>query len=225
MRFNLLKIMGIWVVISMSMLGMAFTVSAEEKKYYAKKGFYVGVTVPYNTIGGDFDGETALIAPGEVILVPKVESNYGWGILIGGRGPSSAIELSYLRSTHDVTWLGAKGEADYNMVNLDFKGFFLADKPTQPYLLLGLCFPWLVVKDASADVYGDVGDATFKGIGLNLGGGLAYYLHPKVSISGGVIYRWISYGSAEGVSGTDRDMEDRLGGSGLNFNVMTTFTF
>jgi len=122
------------------------------------------------------------------------------GILVGGRFSKIAFELSYLSSTHDVTFLGAKGEADYNMVNLGFKYFFSADKRFQPNLLFGLCVPRLVVKDGSSD--GTVGgDATFNGFGLNIGSGIAYYFNPRVSISGGVIYRWISYGSAEGVSG------------------------
>jgi hypothetical protein len=227
MKFTWTKVVKCWVIVLIFIFYFftgSIVLAEEERVYYAKNGFYMGVTTPYNTINGDFDGETILVASDEIVLVPEIENNYGWGILIGGRDKNGAVELSYLRSTHDASFLGAEGEAVYNMINLDLKGYFLADKPVQPYLLMGLCIPWLVVEDASATAY-EVGDVTFKGIGLNLGAGLAYYFHPRVSINGGVTYRWITYTSAEGVSGKNRSIEDELSGNGLSFNVGMAFTF
>jgi len=224
MGCKLLKIMENWVIVLMFTFGVTSTVSAEEKNYYAKEGFYVGVMCPYNTVSGDFNGETALVAPDEIVIVPKVKSNYGWGVLLGRRSSRSALELSYLKSTHDGIFLGYKCKVNYNMVNVDFKSFFSADKPIQPYLLFGLCFPRLVVKDGSVDYFLNVGNATFKGIGLNIGGGLSYYLNPKASISLGVIYRWINYSSVESVGGGG-SIEDGLKGNSLNFSATITFIF
>ena len=203
--------------------GIASSVTAQEN-YYAKDGLYIGFNIPFNNIGGDFNGDTFLTDGFQVILIPEVESSSGLGISVGGRFSELAFELNYLSSTHDATFLGAKGEADYNMVNLDFKYYYSADKRFQPNLLFGLCVPWLVVKDGSSDGV-DVGDATFQGFGLNIGGGIAYYINPRVSISGGVIYRWISYHSAEGVSGGSQQLDDNLDGSGIDFNVGITYTF
>lgn len=232
MRFTWPKILGIWglvliLLFGMGSAGMGSAVSAEEK-YYAKQGTYIGLTLPYNAINGNFDGESFLSRQSEIILVPKVESSFGWGILLGGRRQKWAGELSYLRSTHDVTWLGAKGEATYNIVSLDFKRYFLVDGPVQPYFLLGwIPYASFVVKDGSASSSGDVGDATFTALltGLNLGGGLAFYLHPRVSLNGGIIYRLILFGDAEGVEGVTAPIEDPLSGSGLNLNVGIAFTF
>lgn len=202
--------------------GIASSVTAQEN-YYAKDGFYIGFNIPFNNIGGDFNGDTFLDAGSQVILIPKVESSSGLGISVGVKFSELAYELNYLSSTHDVTFLGVPGEADYNMVNLDIKYYYSADKRFRPNLLFGFCVPWLVVKDGSTDGV-DVGDATFHGLGLNIGGGISYYINPRVSISGGVIFRWISYGSA-GASGRSRRLEDNLDGSGIDFNVGITYTF
>lgn len=222
------KVVGFLSVLLIFMFGVTFRVSAEEK-FYAKEGFYMGITLPYNTIGGDFEGNSMLIGPDEIILVPKVEGDFGWGIALGGRGKKWAGELSYLRSTHNVTWLGAQGEAVYNLVTLDFKRYFLVDKSVQPYILLGwIPSAWLTVKDGSADVFGRVGDATFIEIfsaGLDLGGGLAFYLHPRVAINTGILYRLVYFATAEGVIGEPGDIEDSLNASGLSYNVGLTFTF
>ena len=159
-----------------------------------------------------------------MIAIPNVEGTFGFEILIGTRFSEGVVELSYARSTHDVTWLGAKSEAAYNMLNLDYEFYFLRDKPTQPFLLLGFSFPWLVVKDGSATAT-SAGDATFRGVGLNLGGGLAYYLLPTISIAGEAVYRLMTYTSATGVSGESKKIEDGFWGHGLNLNVGMKFTF
>src|SRR3990172_2133588 len=221
-RFILQKIAGLLAIVLISTFGITSWVSAEQK-YYAKDGFYLGLTVPYNTIDGDFDGKTFEVGEEEINIVPDIESNFGLGITLGGRFGKGAFELSYLRSSHDATWLGANFDVDYNLVNLDGKYYFLADKPMQPYLLLGLCLPWLVVKDGSANVDGDVDDATYTGIGLNVGGGIAYYFHPQVSINAGIVYRWIGYRHLSGVSESG-SLDETLNGSGLNYIVGMTFT-
>lgn len=213
MRFSLSKKVGFWVVVVVSTLSISTGVLAQDTSY-AKEGLYVGPTLPYNTISGDFDGNTLLASTTEIIAVPKVESGFGFGALLGVRFKKGALELSYLRSEHDATWLGGKGTVAYNIVDIDFKIYPSVDSPIQPYLLLGMGFPWLVVHDGSASGTA-VGDATLTGIGLNIGGGLSYYLHPTICVNGGVIYRWINYSTAKVVMGVSREIEGGLGGSGL----------
>lgn len=231
MRFGLSRVTVVLIVVSTLMLGTSFGVSAQEgltgPQPFAKQGTYLAITGAYNEIGGDFDGQTVLSAPTEIVLVPEVQGDWGWGISFGGRGQKWAGELTYLRSKHDITFLGAKGEAVYNQVSLDFKRYFLVEKRLQPYLLFGwIPYAWLVEKDGSASAT-DVGDATFLCVatGLNLGGGLAFYVHPNVSLHGGVIYRWISFGDAKGVEGVVRDIEESLDGSGVNYQIGITLTF
>ncbi len=206
----------------MMTLGTVQLVFAQEL-YYAKTGFYVGLSLPYNNISGDFNGDTVLVGPSDIIIVPKIEDDYGFGILLGVTSGQGAGELSYLRTTHDASFLGGKGEVEYNMVNIDGKYYFLAHARVQPYLLLGLSFPWLIIKDGSASSSA-VGDATFTGIGFNLGTGIAYYLHPRVSINAGINYKPLWYTRAEGVVGEGK-LEDAIDGSGFNFNVGMTYIF
>lgn len=231
MRFGWSSIIGFFAVVTGLTFVTSFGVSAQdrlgEEQPYARQGTYVAIFAPYNSIGGDFDGQTVLTAPTEMLLVPEVEDDYGWGISVGGRGRKWAGELSYLRSKHDFTWLGAKGEAVYNQVSFDFRRYFSVDKQLQPYFLIGwIPYAWLVEKDGSASAT-EVGDATFiaAATGLNVGGGLAFYLNPKISLHGGIIYRWISFGRAEGVEGVSREIEDSLNGSGVNYEIGITFTF
>lgn len=191
---------------------------------YAKSGFYIGLNVPYNTIGGDFDGKRIMVSIDDLILVPKIDSNFGWGVTLGTRSEKGAIELNYVRSKHDGTWMGLKGESVFNMVSVDFKGFFLTDKPIQPFLLYGIGYSRLVVKDGSVNEKGDVGDGTFSGLGANLGAGLAYYIHPRFSVHGGIIYRAILYFIGEGVKSYGT-FDENLYGGGLSGNIGVTYTF
>lgn len=230
MRFTRWKVIGFLAVVLVFTFGMLFAVPTEAKllfgpNLYIKEGFYLGGMVLYHTIGGDFDGETMLTISDEVFYVPKVEGNYGWGIVVGLRDPRFEAGLGFFGSTHDVSFFETEGEADYLHLDLNVKpNFLIADRPIQPYLLLGVGIGSLYVKDGSATT-NDIGDASFRGIGLNVGGGIGYYFHPKVSISGGVLYRLMVYTSVTGVTETPRDLADRLGGSGVNFNIGIAYTF
>lgn len=223
MRSILAKKVGFWTVVLLSTLSISTGVLAQDTSY-VKEGMYVGFNLTYNTIGGDFDGQSALVSATEIIIIPKVESSMGFGALLGVRFKKGALELSYQRSEHDATWLGAKGTAAYNAIDLDFKIYPSAESQIQPYLLFGMGIPWLVVHDGAATAT-EVGDGTLIGFGFNIGGGIAYYLQPTICVNGGVIYRWISYSTATGVSGVSNTIQDGLGGSGLTLKAGITFTF
>lgn len=195
-----------------------------EERFRAEEGFFVGIGLSYNTIHGDFDGESILVAPGEAFIVPSVENDYGPVFTLGWRSDQGAFELSYLHSTHDITWLGAKGEAEFSMINLDGKFFFLRNQKLQPFFLFGIGLPWLKVKDGSTDLV-SIDDATFNGLGLNIGTGFQYFVYPKVAITPGVTYRWITYSSVSGAGGDNVPIAEDLDGSGLYYNVGLVFIF
>ncbi len=234
MNFILKKTMRFFIIVVVLIFafGKISQLSAN-KKYYAKNGIYVGLTFPHNTIGGDFDGVSFLTDGYDVALLPKVESNIGWGILLGMRGSQFAIELSYLISSHDITWLGAKGEADYSMAIFNTKYYFQSDKPIQPFIQCGIIFlPLLVVKDGYYNYHDDyITDARYTStFGLNLGGGLSFYLHPLISIFGEIIYRGIIFDEVQNPTIEDEDSFwlqtiEELDVSGFNFNIGITFTF
>jgi len=225
MKSNTLRIFTVFIFVSLLIFFMN-TSGFAEGKFKVNEGFYLGIAVPNHSIGGDFEGNSFLYSASEIDLIPKVQDGYGWGIILGGRFSKGAIELSYLRSTHDISFDGdIIGEATYHIINIDGKYYFLTDKPIQPFLLGGFCFPWLVAENSSFDG-SNWGNTTFKGaIGLNLGGGIAAYLNPKVSVSLGLIYRWVSYSQNEGIDGIAADLEESLDGSGVNYNIALTFGF
>jgi outer membrane protein len=210
----------------------ASSVFAAGGKPYAKEGFYFGVILPYNTVDGDFDGETAYQnVPGspveEMLLVNDLDGGLGWGAALGYRLPRLAMELNYLRSKHDQSFGGFDmGEAELQTLNLDLKYFFLHDKPVQPYLLAGVGYYWLTEEDSafSPDVIAPtkVDDATFSNFGLNGGGGVAIYISPRVAVNGGVIFRWTQFTDVQGIN--EWSLKRDLDFTSLTYSVGLTYT-
>ena len=89
---------------------------------FAKEGFYLGAGVPYNTTGGDFEGNTLLIGPSDIIIQPKIDGGFGFGIMAGyGFNPAWALEFSSLASSHDAEFIGASGDVKYSVFNIDLR--------------------------------------------------------------------------------------------------------
>jgi hypothetical protein len=206
----------------------------------------VGTSISVNK-SGEFTGTnySHVNNPYDIVLIPSIAQNFGFGLLIGHREETYAMEVSYWRSEHVATFGPAIVEtgsdpvtfstafqdtASYQSINLDFKKYFLSELDIQPFLNLGVSFPWITVPFADGDSSGNVGPATLAGLGLNVGVGVEYYLTPNISFIGGVYQRWASFDQFRGRSGqygvldqygTDTSNE----GSGLNFAVGTTFGF
>lgn len=215
------------VVLLAAFLLVAPKANAQEKRIYAKSGFYIGVTAPRNSVEGSFDGESVLTGGGEIIFVPKVVSNFGVGALIGGRAGKSALELSYQRSRHNVTFMEATGKADYHVLGLEARYYLVSKEAVQPFVLIGGVLDWLVVREGSA-TEDKLGDATFEGGGFSFGGGLAIYVHPRISISGEGSYRLIGYGGEHAVKGVLNEwtaISGDFSGGGVNAALGLRFTF
>ena len=143
----------------------------------------------------------------EITLIPSLSQAFGWGALIGHREDAYAVEVSYWQSTHLATFgPGSVGSnygdsatfsseyqdtAIYHSINVDFKRYFLTDLQLQPFLDLGVSFPWIVVNNADENGLGQIGPVTLSGLGLNLGIGVEYYLTPNISFSAGAYQRCI----------------------------------
>ena len=204
---------------------MSSLVSAQNLQY-AQNGVYVGLTLPFNKLEGDFDGKTVVIDAYsyETIVIPRINSKSGFGVALGARSDIIAGEMSYHWSQHDDDWMGYKGVTNFNILNLDSKLFIATDQQIQPYLLLGVAYSWLVVEDGSVDYY-SYDDANLYGFGFNIGGGLAIYLNPRLAIGGGITYRYLEYSTMDGVSGETIELEKPVVGSAISFNAGLTLTF
>jgi len=194
----------------------------------ARQGFYLGMGIPYNTIKGDFDGKRTYVSNNlsEQIIVPEIDGAFGLGIIAGyGFTPSWAIEISLLGSRHNAKWLGADKDVDYSVFNIDAKYSFMAQEKTQPYLLIGLNTDSLVVKDGVYNASGSViGDATYRGGGLNLGGGVDHYISQNVSLGVGATLRIVNYNRVEGLD-TYGDLPHRLNGNSLSLMADAAYHF
>jgi opacity protein-like surface antigen len=63
-----------------------------------------------------------------------------------------------------------------------------------------------------------VGDATFNGIGLNLGAGTEYAIFPSAKLKAEALYRFYSFSSASDRF-TSGDIKSSLTGGGLSFDL------
>lgn len=208
----------------------------------------VGTSVSVNNTG-DFDGlnYSRINNPFyEIDLIPAISQNFGYGVFIGHREEAWAVELSFWQSNHNATFgpgvvsslTGAsvtftqkyQDTAVYDSVNIDFKRYFLTDQQFQPFLDLGVSFPWLVVNNAAENALGQVGPLTLAGLGLDLGAGVEFYFSPNFSIFAGAYQRWASFDEFKGFS-TDFNQLTQFGtnttdeGSGVNFAVGTSVGF
>lgn len=198
-------------------------------------GFYnPGVTV--------VSGGTTTVAPTEIDLVPSITRQFGWGVLVGHRQGPWAAEVSFWRSDHTGSYIfpgpvTTTFPSSLQAINIDFKRYFFTAFPTQPFINIGLSFPWLYVQNASyvwnsgTSSYSS-NNETISGIGFELGAGIELYLDQNFSILGGLYERWSEFDQINGASkiplnelSFDGNTSDKgaLAGNGLQLYVGTTF--
>jgi hypothetical protein len=213
------KVLGLGLVLILLTVGVQTMSMADEGE-----GVYLELSFPYDAVKGDFDGESFLTGGGEKLVLPRIESEFGYGIALGGKiSRNMAIELNYISSTHDSNWSGYYYRTGFRMIGADLK-LFLSDSrrnSAKPYLILGAGIPTLVVKDGAFNGY-IYGDATFTGYAYNLGGGIELRLDRNLAVIGEMIYRRIYFDHAEGIHSSG-DIVDKLNGGALNYKIGITY--
>jgi opacity protein-like surface antigen len=186
----------------------------------------MGLGAVYNAIGGDFDGQAGLSNGTEVIILPDLDAGLGIDLLAGFRiDDRFSLEFDFMTSKHSGTWEGLKGDAGYLGLNFNGKYSFLATRTMQPYLLFGINYSLLVINDGAQDLMtGETSNATLFGSGFNLGTGIEQYIGPNTSLTIGVMYRYIEYTIADGLSGRGT-IDNGVDGSGLSFKISTAYHF
>lgn len=217
MRLQLLLLAATWPSIS---LGQG----------EARSGWYAEIDVVRQAIEGDFDGDSILEGQDDVFLIPNVEPAYGFAAKVGGRTREMSFSIGYSRSSHDVTFASARGEATFAAVALELRAFVLRGGRIEPYLQLGWV-PWssLRVKDAAAIVStGEVSDAIFINNIWNwsVGAGANVHLLARLSATGTVVYRSHNYRAVKS-SAEDAPLKiaDPLNGRALGFELGAAFRF
>jgi len=124
-------------------------------------------------------------------------------------------------------------------IDIDFKRYLLTQLPTQPFISIGLSFPWLWVSDGSNVLDNSnnligINDETISGMGYKLGVGMEIYLDDHFSLIGMAQERWTEFNQVNGAfkvaenSFTFNGNSANVGsfaGNGLNFFVGTSIGF
>jgi hypothetical protein len=230
--------------------------SGAKQSDFIKERSYIGVIGTSADIDqyGDFIGTNYFTYPGattisngttittnpEVDLIPSITREFGWGVLVGHREGPWAAEVSFWRSDHTASFIYAgpvttTNPASLQAINIDFKRYFFTEFPTQPFISLGISFPWLYVQNSSYLTNNATppniirtSSETISGIGLNLGAGMEIYLDNGFSIFGGLYERWTEFDQINGAADIpgndlywDGNPSDRgsIAGNGLNLYV------
>jgi len=191
----------------------------------AKEGFYLGLNIPYTTVGGDFDGSSSLTGTQEAIALPVIKGAFGVGAVAGlGIGESFSVEINVADTVHNVEWLGSHGDGDQRSLGLLFKYSFLTTETIQPFLTTGITYNELILKDAAISLSGSTGDATLTGWGIDFGIGGDHYFTPHISAGGTVVYHLIEYNYAKGIHESG-SIDNDVNGSGLGVIFNTAYHF
>jgi len=188
------------------LLLITFGTAGAVKKTFkrAKSQFYFGLTIPYTTIGGDFDGQYALVSGSETIIIPEIDNAVGFGITAGITGRVSpfwqySLEIAYQRTTHEYTFLSASDDA--TLSNWDFN----------------MKVPIINVNNGSYDGIGYY-DANYRGVGINLGAGMDLYVSPRIFLNFNAMYRIQQISSVKGFD--DRlEISGGMDSNGMNISA------
>lgn len=210
MKNVLCKSIAICVLTLALSLGVASFVFAAD--------FYLGISQVNNTINTD---EEIIQYYDEDFFIPALESGNGYAVTWGMEFTRFSLELGFTLSSHDGEYQGDSFDATYSIFDINFKKFLNHSEHFRPYWLAGLCITSLDVEDGVNDYfYMKPGEATYTGVGLNIGGGLELRILPSMAFKGEFIYRLVSYTSVDGIDTTHSlDIFDSFSGSGLCFNA------
>jgi hypothetical protein len=202
--------------------------AAQTPPGFAKEGGFVGVTVlPGFTFDGEtFDGRTIYkeIDGEEIVFLPLLDKQTLIRGILGYRARTAALEISYERTQHEGTFDEFPLDATYQAVNVDGKYFFAPRTRVQPHLVVGASFPWFTVKDGGF-LDPDVGDARFRGYGLNTEAGVTVFPTPQFGIGVGYTYRVVWFDRVTGVSDTLFELRPRFRETSGSVAINGTFVF
>lgn len=172
---------------------------------------HVGILAPYIVFGGnDFDGTHFFDTGSELIYVPKMDSKFGWGLVVGAsQGENWDMELYYMHSNHRATFLDFADKAYIDAIGINNRFYFLPPGFVRAYGNLGIDITFLKVSNGSISKSAPYteGDSHFTGVGICGGVGLSINPLKAVSLFGGAEIRWNLFGKAKGVGGESNELE------------------
>lgn len=221
------------VAVVLAVAAAVSPVHAQEQGGFAREGAYIGVAgLPEFTIKGDlFTGGNTYYKAGDVEqykILPRLNTEHVLRSLIGFRARPFAIEVSYDRAVFQGEWLDLTPRTVFNAVNIDGKVFFLTRGRIQPHAVVGMAFHWLTVKDGTfpdTEFITPIGNASFKGPGLNTEVGVTAFVTPRAGVSVGYLHRIIWFRRVRGTDDEARDLKPPFHAMRGQVVVMGFYTF
>lgn len=164
-------------------------------KIFHRKGLNISLRSTYGEILGDLDGGTFFqnntTPPDEFIFLPDADASAGLGVDIGMRWERYEMLFSWQETTYDANYLGAGKDTTIRNLDLFFRRYFWIDSRVQPFLIAGLGMSEGNISGGAQDSLAKLSTGELQdGINASLGGGLALYVMPSVSVFGQWIYRF-----------------------------------
>ena len=213
---------------TLAMCALSTPAFSQEQSGWAKQGGYVAVSgfMDFAFDGVTFDGQSYYRQENgdEIMILPRLNSRNLMRGILGARFEKAALELSYDRTTHDGAFLEGAGEAVFQSVNIDGRFFFLTNGRVQPHVVVGGAIPWLTIRDGGF-LDDQVGDATFRGYGVNSEAGVTVYPHRQIGIGVGYSYRVMWFDRATGVTDKLYELRPRFRETSGGLVMTGTFTF
>jgi opacity protein-like surface antigen len=148
-----------------------------------------------------------------------LQAGTGFDFKFGYNFGPVALEANWMGSSHDDRDPGF-GSADFGGFSLDLRVFVsYVHDPTQLYFLVGVGNYWLDEFDPTL-----AADTTFRGGGLNLGGGVERYLNENVSLDFGITYRIITYSEID-IGRTEFLLDRDISGNMLTLEAGLVYHF
>ncbi len=192
-----------------------------------RSGFIIGVMVPQVHIGGsDFSGDNYFDLGSEIILIPRLDPAWGWGIMAGIGAAEFDLEVYFLHAAPKAQLLFDSTTASFGAIGLNGRWYPLKPGVLRPYLNFAIDFSFLTVPQAAIVPYPSYreGDASFLGLGLTGGIGLAVSPIDRLTLFCGGEFRWNPMGKVKGITGGYETTKD-LDSSGFGLRAGTVFRF
>jgi opacity protein-like surface antigen len=174
----------------------------EEAPTWHAEGLYLGVFGAYEDIvGDDYGDDNVLVGSSDIIIIPDVDGDTGYGAMISYRWRRWELYSSYSQFEHDSDFAGQSHDYDANWLDFNFRYYFWVNGAIQPFLLAGGGLSSAKIDDGSTDGIVTENGHYEDGISLNLGGGLAFFPLPWVYVYGQAQYRFAKYKASDGVDG------------------------
>ncbi len=217
------------ILFSLLAFGVALPVAAQPRgSVVAREGVYVGIApqVDATLDGVSFDGLTIYQRVGgtEVAILPKLDRKTRLRAVVGFRSRPLALEFSFERASHGGTFDDVPVESVLTAFNVDSRFFFMTDRRVQPHAVIGIAVPLLRVEDGSFD---DplLGDARWRGTGLNTEVGITLFATDRLGISLGYVYRPIWFTTVRGVHEEPLELIPKFRETSAHPSVMAFWTF